>query len=116
MFAIDIYGTVKIYKRNKNLWYCFSNMKLRIYDAGTECAGSENLCNDVLVHMTSLKWKSLAQSNEEATISVHDTHDVQSDWQSSCTLSTVQQLQTVALTILAALLEFHGRLSQQIER
>lgn len=102
-----IYMAVKIYKRNKNLWYCFSNMKLRIYDAGTECAGSEYLCNDVLVHMASLKWKSLAQSNEEATISVQDTHDVQSDW---------QQLQTVALTILAALLEFHGELSQQIER
>jgi len=35
---------------------------------------------------------------------------------SSCTLNTVQQLQTVPLTNLAALLEFHGGLSQQIER
>ena len=51
------------------------------YYLGTECAGSENLCSDVLVHMASLKWKSLAQSNEEATISVQGTHEVQSDWQ-----------------------------------
>lgn len=62
-------------------WSVFFLLSFLSYYAGTECAGSENLCSDVLVHMASLKWKSLAQSNEEATISVQDTHEVQSDWQ-----------------------------------
>jgi hypothetical protein len=55
------------------------------------------------------------QSNEEATISVHDTHDVQCDWQQPDAKHSAAAANSSTDNFPAALLEFRGGLSQQIE-